>query len=326
MPTVQGRLVKPSGAAADVGRTRARFRLVDINGRPVLQAWDTSADRVIVDYEDLDIDAEGDYSIDLPPNTQIEPSGTRWSRTVVLRGIEGPTRSLIVPVGGGPYDEHEILEEEAGALPEAPASAVIDSAEINTATGNLAVNAFALTPVPNLVVTVPDIDEPVLVRARGPVKNTPSRSQATVGTTNGQPGITGPANAFSAADEGRTITGTGIPASTLIVAVTSETAAVMSNNATGTASITATITGGLSTAALGIAAEATPSIGEQLEMGWVQLTSSSGVATAICDLHLPPNSPGDYYVMAYSLETGNVVVDASGTQAARIQAIRYGAV
>lgn len=326
MPTVQGRLVKPSGASAGVGTTRVRFRLVDINGQRVLQAWDTTADRVIVDYEDINIDAEGDYSIELPPNTQIEPSGTRWSRTVVLRQIEGPSRSLIVPVGGGPYDEHEILEDEVTPLPEAPSSAVIDSAEITTSSGNLAVNAFALTPVPSLVVTVPDIDEPVLVRARGPVKSTPSRSQATIGTTNASPNITGPANAFSAADEGRSITGTGIPANTLIVAVTSETAAVISNNATATGSITATISGGLSTAGLAIAAEATPSIGEQLDMGWVQIIGSSGVATAVCDVHLPPNSPGDYYVMAYSLDTGNVVVDASGTQPARIQAIRYGAV
>lgn len=325
MPIVEGRLVKPSGASAGSGKVRVRFRLVDINGGPVLQAWDTTADRVIVDYEDFDLDAEGDYSVNLPPNTQIEPSGTRWSRTVVLRGYEGASRSLIVPVGGGPYDEHEILEDEVEPLPEAPASAVLDSAEITTATGNLAVNFLALTPVPGLVVTVPDIDEPVLVRARGPVKSTPSRSQATVGTTNGQPGITGPANAFSAADEGRTITGTGIPASTLIVAVTSETAAVMSNNATGTASVTATLSGGLSTAGLAIADEPTPSVGEQLDMGWVQIIGSGGVATAVSDVHLPPNSPGDYYVMAYSLDTGNVVVDASGSQPARIQAIRYGA-
>ncbi|HEY8544682.1 MAG TPA: hypothetical protein VIL36_06530, partial [Acidimicrobiales bacterium] len=72
MPTVTGRVVKPSGGSAGAGRVRVRFRLVDSNGRHVTQAWDTNAGRVIVDYEDVDLDAEGDYTIDLPANVDIE--------------------------------------------------------------------------------------------------------------------------------------------------------------------------------------------------------------------------------------------------------------
>jgi hypothetical protein len=63
---------------------------------------------------------------------------------------------------------------------------------------------------------------------------------ATVGTTNTSAAITGAAGTFDSTDVGRSITGTGIPASTTISAVASGTAATLSANATATGSITAT--------------------------------------------------------------------------------------
>jgi hypothetical protein len=70
-----------------------------------------------------------------------------------------------------------------------------------------------------------------------------SRTVASVGTTNLQPTITAPAGSFREEDVGRPITGTGIPASTTVLSVQSDTGATMSANATATGSITATLGG-----------------------------------------------------------------------------------
>lgn len=64
-------------------------------------------------------------------------------------------------------------------------------------------------------------------------------------TTLGSTTVTSATAAFTRADVGKTISGTGIPASTKIVSVTSATAVVISNAATATGSgITITIVGG----------------------------------------------------------------------------------
>lgn len=67
-----------------------------------------------------------------------------------------------------------------------------------------------------------------------------TRTTSAVGnTTNNQSAITCATANFTADDVGRTITGTNIPAGTVIKSVTSATAAVMSQNATATATTTA---------------------------------------------------------------------------------------
>lgn len=72
-------------------------------------------------------------------------------------------------------------------------------------------------------------------------RSTEARTVASVGTTNTSAAITGPAGSFNKGDAGRPITGTGIPASTTILSVTSGTAATLSANATATGTITATL-------------------------------------------------------------------------------------
>jgi hypothetical protein len=67
----------------------------------------------------------------------------------------------------------------------------------------------------------------------------PMNRTATVGTTNSSPTVTGAT--FVTADIGQSITGTGIPASTTITAVTPGVSATISANATATGSPTATI-------------------------------------------------------------------------------------
>jgi hypothetical protein len=165
MPDVTGRVVKPSGTAGGpANHTRVRFRLVDAAGNRVRQAWDTgTANRVITGDEDLGLDAEGDYLVTLAPNTQIEPSGTRWQRVVLDGATEGPTLSMVVPVGGGPYNEHVIRDEAVTPLPVPEPSNEVDAAE---RTSNLTVgsfNGFNIIAVTGMVVTVPDLDRPCYI-------------------------------------------------------------------------------------------------------------------------------------------------------------------
>jgi hypothetical protein len=165
MPNVTGRIVKPSGTAGGPANgTRVRFRLVDSAGNKVRQAWDTgTANRVIAGDEDFGLDAEGDYTVTLAPNTQIEPSGTRWQRVVLDGKNEGPALSMVVPVGGGPYNEHTIRDEAVDALPVPEPSNEQNAAE---RTSNLTVgsfNGFNIIAVTGMVVTVPDLDRPCYI-------------------------------------------------------------------------------------------------------------------------------------------------------------------
>lgn len=165
MPDVTGRIVLPSGTAGGPAtKLRTRFRLVDAAGNKVRQAWDTSAsNRVIVDYEDRELDAEGDYTVTLAPNTQIEPSGTRWQRTVLIGANEGPTLSMVVPVGGGPYNEHTIRDEAADALPVPEPSNEVDVAERTSGLTVGSFNGFNIIAVTGMVVTVPDLNRPCYI-------------------------------------------------------------------------------------------------------------------------------------------------------------------
>jgi hypothetical protein len=165
VPTVTGRIVKPSGTAGGpANKTRVRFRLVDSTSVPVYQAWDTgTGNRVITGDEDFGLDAEGDYSVNLAPNTDLVPAGTRWRRVVLYGSVEGPALSMVVPVGGGPYNEHTIRDEAAAPLPVPEPSNELDSAE---RTSNLTVgsfNGFNIIAVTGMVVTVPDIARPCYI-------------------------------------------------------------------------------------------------------------------------------------------------------------------
>ena len=320
MTQVRGKFFRPDGVTA-VRRTVV-LTLIDALGNP-LRGFQSAADITVVSPLRVDLDSTGAYLADLVPNSAINPAGTRWRRELHGASIIQPVRDdLIVPASGGPFWEEDILAETLAPLPDPDPSNILDEAEITTATSALTVGPFTLTPVPLLVATVPNVPYRTRVRVRGPIINTPSRTVNTVGTTNGSPNITGPADAFTAEDEGRTIAGTGIPASTKIVAVLSETTAVISNNATATGSITATITGGISVCGLCTAVSPGNAIGQQKDVGWVQLVRTAAVAMSVSEVDVAPNTPGDWVAAAYSLDPGTMVVDASATQKARIEVVR----
>jgi hypothetical protein len=78
-------------------------------------------------------------------------------------------------------------------------------------------------------------------------RSTEARTQV-IGTTNASAAITGAAGTFNEEDAGRPISGTGIPAATTILSVTTDIAATLSANATATGSPTATFGVGAGTA------------------------------------------------------------------------------
>lgn len=59
-------------------------------------------------------------------------------------------------------------------------SNLVDEAIVTSSSGALAVNAFAMTAVPNTVVTVPDLDRPVLLWGCGRLAHSVSNSEASL--------------------------------------------------------------------------------------------------------------------------------------------------
>lgn len=187
MGTVTGTLRRPDDSAF-VGTVR--FGLVDATGRAVHRAFDHATGRTYLGPIDAEVSAAGVYSLALPANTALDPAGSRWARTVLRDGVASVSDALIVPVGAGPFDEDDILAEALDPLPEPAPANLIDSAEITAPTGNLAVNAFVMTSVPNTTVTVPNVARPVILRGGGPIRHSVANANvalliAAVGATLG---------------------------------------------------------------------------------------------------------------------------------------------
>jgi len=114
----------------------------------------------------ITVDAAGEYTIDVPGNPTMAPVGTMWRRHVSARGIEPFYDDLIVPGTGGPYVEENVLAEPVSPVPAPTATALVDRAEITVSTAPLAVTAFTVAAVPLLVVDIPDLGVPVMIRAQ----------------------------------------------------------------------------------------------------------------------------------------------------------------
>lgn len=160
MPTVTGKIANPdlTGRTASVS-----FELVDQNNQPV-RAFKTSTDETIVGPQPAPL-TDGTYEIVLPDNAGLNPADTYWARSIHLYG-QTVTDRLLVPVGGGPYDEEDILAGPLTPLPTTVPSNEVDEASIAANITGLALNN-ALIPVAlaGLTVTVPDLSRPVYLRA-----------------------------------------------------------------------------------------------------------------------------------------------------------------
>lgn len=107
MPAITSSLVGPADAARS-GAT-VRFDLVDAAGTPLDQGWLAAANKTIIGTSEVTADAAGAYTITVPANVDITPAGTRWRRRIFpTDGSRAITAFLVVPAGGGPYNEDDI--------------------------------------------------------------------------------------------------------------------------------------------------------------------------------------------------------------------------
>lgn len=161
MPTVTGKIAQPDLTGR--GTVSATIELVDEFGQPT-RAFKTDTNETLVGAQPLTL-ADGTYSVVVPGNTGLYPTGTRYRRRVHLPGGIVQDDYLIVPASGGPYQEEDILAGPLAPLPAATPSNELDWDEITVDNSAVAITALQLAPLANLSVTVPDVDQPVWIEA-----------------------------------------------------------------------------------------------------------------------------------------------------------------
>jgi len=146
MPPVTSSLVGPAAAAA-AGAT-VRFDLVDAAGRPLEQGWLAAADQTIIGAAEVTADAAGAYTITVPPNVDISPSGTRWRRRIFpTDGGRAITALLDVPSGAGPYPEDDIVVDAIPAPGAATGGRGLLASWKLSGTDNVPISTASTTPV-----------------------------------------------------------------------------------------------------------------------------------------------------------------------------------
>jgi hypothetical protein len=147
------------------------FYIVDSEFRRVRNA--RRADGTIVEDSRVDLTA-GAYSATLTPQVDVVfPEGSRTARQYMDR-----VEYLVVP-DTGTHGEQDIAVQDPTVAP-APVvlTSIVDQAVVTSGTSPLSVVFTALTAVPNTSVTVPDLDQTVVLEGHGPMKPTATGSCA----------------------------------------------------------------------------------------------------------------------------------------------------
>lgn len=179
MPTVTGTILLPDGTAP-TGCT-VRFTLSGVD-----RAFH-GTDETRVSGVDVAVDADtGVYTVTLPGNADLRPTGTYWNRAVTGSRVVAFNDDLLVPASGGPYDEEDILADVLDPLPETEPSNEVDSVERTTDFGPVtASNGVNAVPVTGMVVEVPDVDQPCWIEAKAMMRianaDTPAVATVAIG-------------------------------------------------------------------------------------------------------------------------------------------------
>lgn len=161
MTTVTETLLRPAGAPV-VGAIGV-YRLISDRG-PVTEAYDVDGTRIEVSA--VAADETGSTTVNLTPNAEIAPAGTRWERRVILNGRVESTRAVLLVPPGGPYALDEVVAD-VGPLVDPDYAAVL-GAQIAAceaaiiALGGEVGGAAPVTSVngalgPNVVLTAADV-------------------------------------------------------------------------------------------------------------------------------------------------------------------------
>lgn len=105
----------------------------------------------------------GRWETELVGNADIEPAGTQY-RIQRSSASMSSVSCIIVPSSGGPYSTRELLVDPLDPLPTAEPSNELDVAELfvnsPVVTGDTGLH---LVPVEDMIVTVPDVNQPVYI-------------------------------------------------------------------------------------------------------------------------------------------------------------------
>src|SRR5690554_3297785 len=102
MTQVTETITRPDGTPA--AGLKVRFVLAGAT-----RAFASADDETVLPVVEVVTDQDGQYTVDLPPNSELNPAGTRWRRSFGGRDIGIASDEIIVPVSGGPYPVEDIL-------------------------------------------------------------------------------------------------------------------------------------------------------------------------------------------------------------------------
>jgi len=148
--TVTGVLEQPDGTGA-VGYVK--FHLADADGNRVREGY--LSDGTIVQKASAKLSSTGTYTISVPGNLDITPSGTRWMRTF------GDSAVMLSVPSTGTSAEHTIIADPPDPIPVVEPSNESDFFTLGASSSPITVTSgFVLLPVPTFIVDVPDLPRP----------------------------------------------------------------------------------------------------------------------------------------------------------------------
>lgn len=174
MPEVRGTVVRPNGLPTrDV---KVEYRLVRVGSTGLVHRAVGDDGRTYTGVQPVELDADGTYQVELPPNAELDPPDTRWARTILApNGRELASDPLIVPVGDGPdgaWPDNDLLVGPLDPIPEAPPSGRLMLARSGPEQTLTVASLFQIYPIGGTVVQIDDpLPFPVELRARATMRH-----------------------------------------------------------------------------------------------------------------------------------------------------------
>src|SRR5690606_22497112 len=159
MTQVTETIIRPDGTPA--AGLKVRFTLAGAT-----RAFASDDDETVLPVVEVVTDQDGEYLVDLPANSELNPAGTRWRRSFGGRDVGTASDEIIVPVSGGPYVVEDILAAPLVPVPSTAESNLIVSATSGAQQTLTVESVFNVYPVAGTTIA---IDTPLdfMVELRG---------------------------------------------------------------------------------------------------------------------------------------------------------------
>lgn len=159
MTQVTETITRPDGTPA--AGLKVRFVLSGAT-----RAFASDDDETVLSVVEVVTDQDGQYVVDLPPNSELNPAGTRWRRSFGGSDIGVASDEIIVPVSGGPYPVEDILAAPLVPVPSTAASNLIIASQSGAEQTINVESVFNVYPVDGTTIS---LDTPLdfMVELRG---------------------------------------------------------------------------------------------------------------------------------------------------------------